>query len=287
MAMSSKDSSISAVTAVLDRSTWDACFDDGFESGELDARRWIAQYLPQWSTPDRSTARYRLSQGVLRLLIEADQPSWRDEDGELRVSNIQTATFSGPVGSALGTHRHRGDLRVRTAVPTRLLFTPDGGLVEARLRAAADPTCMLAVWLVGVEDQSPDDSGEICIAELYGSAIGAQGSAVRSGIKAHNDPRLVDDMADVRLDIDATRWHTYSAAWSGEETRFYVDDRLVRVVQQGMTYPLQVMVDLFEFPTSGRRAPTAYPKSGEVAAVRGYRRRGVSTPAPTPAGSDR
>jgi hypothetical protein len=32
------------------------------------------------------------------------------------------------------------------------------------------------------------------------------------------------------------------------------------------------MVDLFEFPKDGQRDPAAYPKIGEVRAVRGYRR---------------
>jgi hypothetical protein len=159
---------------------------------------------------------------------------------------------------------------VRTPQPTRRLFTPAGGLVEARLRASADPTCMLAVWLVGFEETAPEDSGEICIAELYGDRIGAGGSSVRTGVKAHGDPRLREDMADVALDIDATDWHIYAAAWTAEETRFYVDDRRVRTVPQGLGYPLQLMIDLFEFPAGPVRDPAAYPKIGEVASVGGY-----------------
>ena len=235
------------------------------------ADRWVARYLPQWSTPERSAARYGLDAGVLTLRIDADQPPWLPEDDQLRVSNIQTGSFSGPVGSDRGTHRHRPGLTVRTAQPTRRLYTPSTGMVEARLRATADPTCMLAVWLVGFEEAAPGQSGEICIAELYGHALGPGGSTVRMGIKAHHDPRLREDMADVALDIDATDWHTYAAAWTGEETRFYVDDRLVRTVPQGLDYPLQLMIDLFEFPGGAVRDPAAYPKTGEVASVRGYR----------------
>ena len=267
---------------LLDRSQWDPVFVDEFASSRLDRTRWVAHYLPQWTTPDRSAARYDLGAGHLRLLIDADQPAWRDEDGELRVSNLQTASFAGPIGSDRGTHRHRANLRVRTAVATRLLFIPNAGLVEARLRATADPTCMLAVWLVGVETESPEHSGEICIAELYGSACDGPDSSVRLGIKAHHDPHLVDDVTDVRPGIDTTQWHTYGAAWTADETRFYIDDRLVRVAPQGMNYPLQVMVDLFEFPTGPIREPGCYPKCGEVAAVRGYRRHDRSAPGATP-----
>jgi hypothetical protein len=260
-------------TRQLDRSAYEPVFVEDFTGSELDAARWVAHYLPHWTTPDRSAARYDLRPGALRLRIDADQPAWRPEDGELRVANIQTASFSGPVGSARGTHRHRPDLQVRTATPTRRLYTPSGGLVEARLRATADPTCMLAVWLVGVEDTSPDESGEICIAELYGHAVGPGGSTVRTGVKAHHDPRLTTDVADVALDIDATAWHTYAAAWTPDETRLLVDDQVVRVVPQGFAYPLQLMIDLFEFPAGPDRDPSAYPKTGEVGAVRGYRSR--------------
>ena len=86
----------------------------------------------------------RVGIGVLRLRIDADQPAWRIEDGELRVSNIQTGTFAGPAGSPVGQHRHRPDLAVRTPQATRRLYSPSFGLAEAVLRAVPDPTCMLA-----------------------------------------------------------------------------------------------------------------------------------------------
>lgn len=254
----------------LDRADYQVVFEEDFTAPALAADRWVAHYLPHWTTPERSAARYDLEAGVLTLRIDADQPPWLPEE-ELRVSNLQTGSFSGPVGSDRGTHRHRPGLTVRTAQPTRRLYTPPTGMVEARLRATADPTCLLAVWLVGFEEAAPEQSGEICIAELYGHAIGPDGSTVHMGIKAHHDPRLRQDMADVELDIDATDWHTYAAAWTAQATRFYVDDRLVRTIPQGLDYPLQLMIDLFEFPTGPVRDPAAYAKTGEVGSVRGYR----------------
>jgi hypothetical protein len=256
----------------LDRSGYQLVFAEDFAGGDLDERRWIAHYLPQWTTPERSAARYDLHRGWTTLRIDADQPAWRPDDGELRVSNLQTATFSGPDGSDRGTHRHRGDLLVRTAQPTRQLFTPKEGLVEARLRASADPTVMLAFWLVGVEEGGPEQSGEICVAELYGHSIGPGGSTVRTGIKAHHDPRLRQDMRDIALDLDATGWHTYSAEWTADATRIYVDDHPIRAIDQGMAYPLQLMLDLFEFPPEGPRDPADFPKVGDVAAVWGWAR---------------
>ena len=255
----------------VDRSRYELVLAEDFTGPILDTSLWIPHYLPQWTTPDRSAARYEVKPGWLRLRIDADQPAWRSQDGELRVSNIQTGTYSGPVGSDRGTHRHRPDLKVRTAQPTGRTFTPSSGLVEARLRATPDPTCMLALWLVGFEEAGREESGEICVAELYGHSVGPYGSSARIGIKAHHDPRLREDMMDVDLDIDATDWHTYAAAWTAHSTEFSVDGTVVRIIDQGMAYPLQLMIDLFEFPTSSTRHPSAYPKIGDVAAVRGYR----------------
>jgi hypothetical protein len=246
-------------------------FEETFDGPSLSEDRWIAHYLPQWTTPDRSEARYGLVAEGLRLLIEHDQPAWRPEDGELRVSNLQTAAFSGPLGSPAGTHRHRDDLRVVAPQVTRRLFLASGGRVEAELRASPDPTVMLAFWLVGLEED-PHDSGEVCVAELFGHSVGRQASKVNVGVKAHHDPRLVDDMRTVELPLDATTWHTYAAVWQvgSEGVDFLVDDQRVHHSDQRIDYPMQLMVDLFEFPAGADRDPARYPKWGDVRAVRAY-----------------
>lgn len=263
-----------ADTSMLDRSGLVREFFEGFIGPGLDRNIWIDHYLPHWTTPERSAAHYDLGDGGLRLRIHADQPTWREEDEPLRASGLQTGIFSGPLGSSRGQSRHRPDLTVRTPQPTRHLYTPSGGVVEATLRAVADPTIMLAFWLVGVEDRSPEDSGEICVAELFGDAIGADGSEIRTGIKAHDDPRLHDDMVRPRLDLDATDWHRYAAEWDREEVRIFVDDRLVHRSRQAITYPLALKLDLFEFPVTDQRDPASYPKVGGVGEVVGYRRIG-------------
>ena len=94
-------------------------FADDFTGNRLDESRWLPHYLPHWTTPDRSAARYDTSKDGLRLRIDADQPDWRPEDAPLRVSNLQTATYSGPVGSTAGTHRHRDDATVAASARIR------------------------------------------------------------------------------------------------------------------------------------------------------------------------
>jgi glycosyl hydrolase family 16 len=254
----------------LDRSAYVLEFDERFDDSLLD--RWVPHYLPHWTTPDRSGARYELVDGGLRLRIDVDQLPWRDADGGLRVSNLQSGSWSGSLGSPRGQHRHVSGLAVVSPQPDRRGYTPCGGLIEAELRATIDSTTMLAFWLVGFEADSPDDSGEICVVELFGDSIGTSMSQLSIGIKAHNDPRLHSDMARIPSPIDATMWHTYSAEWLPEEVRFFVDDVGLRTVAQPLRYPMQLMVDLFEFRADGPADPARYPKLGEVRAVRGYRR---------------
>ena len=193
--------------AVLDRTGLIETFREPVVQHQLSAARWIEHYLPHWTTPDRWAARFEVGSTGIRFRIDADQLPWRAEDGEMRCSCLQTGVFAGPVGSEAGQHRYRDGLLVRSASPTRHLFTPSAGIVDAVMRAVPDPSVMLAVWLVGIEDRSPDDSGEICIAELFGKAFGPGGSDVSMGIKAHNDPRLREDMVRPRLALDATAWH--------------------------------------------------------------------------------
>jgi len=256
---------------LLDRSAYELVLAEDFTAPRLDPALWVDQYLPHWTTPERSAARYAVGAGGLRLLIEADQPAWLPEDGQMRVSNLQTGTFSGPAGSPVGQMAHRPGLVVRTPQADRRLWTPTAGLVEATMSASADPSCMLAVWLVGFAAGGPDETGEVCVVELYGDAVGRDRSRVRTGIKAHQDPRLREDVVDVWLDMDATTEHTYAAAWDEHRARFYVDSQLVHTSEQGIDYPLQLMIDLFEFPADDQRDSSHYPKSAHVRSVRGYR----------------
>lgn len=253
----------------MDRSGLQLRFTEDFGSGRLDEQKWIDQYLPHWTTPERSQARYRIDRDGLTLLIEADQPAWRLEDGGMRVSNLQTGSRSGPIGSGDGQHRHTDALTVRTPTPERRLWTPSDGAVEVTAAASPEPDCMLGIWLVGFEDR-PDESGELCIAELFGNLRSPGRSAVRTGVKAHHDPGLVTDMIDIELPIDTADLHTYAARWDSEGIRILVDDQLVRESSQVLDYPLQLMIDIFEFRQTEDVDPADYPKQARITSVRGY-----------------
>jgi hypothetical protein len=230
---------------------------------------WIPHYLPHWTTPERSAARYDVSDEGLRLRIDADQLDWRPEDTPLRVSNLQTGNHAGELGSPHGTHRHRDDgLVVRTPWPTRLLWAPSSGRVDVAVSASRDPGCMLAAWLVGTEHEDDRAAGEVCIFEIDAADIGDTSTA-RSGVKAHRDPGLTTDVVEVALPFDAGRPHTWTAIWGNGETIIGCDGTVVRHLDQAPDYPLVLMVDLFEI---GGPDGT-YPKTATIHSVRGWQGR--------------
>jgi hypothetical protein len=238
-------------------------FEDTFAGDRLDETKWIPYYLPQWSTRARSAARYRLGGGLLRLRIEEDQPAWLpEEEGDLRVSSLQTGLFAGPVGSRIGQHG-RGAV-VREEQPTTRLYTPRYGRIEMRAKATDDPDSMVALWLIGFEDE-PERSAEICVAEIFGRDVGPEEAKVGMGLHPFGDPSITDDFTVETLPIDAREFHVYAADWTPDHVSFSVDGRHVRTVHQSPAYPMQLMLNIYEFRPGG-----AYPKEFAVDYVRGF-----------------
>jgi Glycosyl hydrolases family 16 len=248
-------------------------FEDTFEADALDERRWIPYYLAHWSSRERSRARYEVGGGRLRLLIEREQPAWCPEfDGEVRVSSLQTGQFSGPVGSTIGQSRFNPAAVVREAQENVRLYTPQYGFFAVRAQAIDDPRNMVALWMIGYEDE-PERSGEICVMEIFGSDVGANEAGVGMGLHPFGDPGIVDEFAVERLPIDARELHVYAAEWTPEHVAFFVDGEHVKTVEQSPSYPLQLMLDVYEFPD--RPGGSRYPKEFVVDYVRGYRPSGL------------
>lgn len=254
----------------LDRSNYVVEFVDDFQGDELDRSRWLPTYLPQWSNRELSAARYQHKDGTFRLLIESDQLPWSPEhNGRLRVSNLQTGVFSGPIGSDVGQHHFTPGLRVSEFHEEQRLYTPLYGIVEARVAAIADPDCMVALWMIGFEDQ-PERSAEICVFEIFGTDIADDHTTVGVGLHPFGDTRIRDDFRNIPAAIDAREFHTYSVEWLPGGIRFFIDDEEVASFDQSPDYPMQLMLNIYEFQSNP--TATAYPKIFEVDWVRGYRR---------------
>ena len=262
------------MTDRLDRTGYELEVEDDFRGPDLDSRLWIPHYLPQWSSREASAARYAVGASGLHLRIEAEQAPWAPHvDGHTRVSSLQTALFSGPVGSDVGQHRFRDGLVVRETQRAVSLYTPRYGLFEIRASALADPANMVALWMIGTEDL-PEHSAEILVMEIFGRDVEPERVRVGMGVHPFGDPSIRDEFAAETVAIDARQPHDYAAAWTPDHVAFYIDERLIKVVRQSPAYPMLFMLDIYEFSDGPGPASPAerYPKVFEVERFRGYRR---------------
>ncbi|MGZ4650095.1 MAG: glycoside hydrolase family 16 protein [Kineosporiaceae bacterium] len=244
-------------------------FEDRFDTAQLDRKRWLPAYLPQWSSRDQAAARYALGDGTLRLRVEADQPPWCPEfDGDVRVSSLQTGVFAGPLGSDIGQHRFTPAAVVREEQQNRRLYTPREGVIEVRARALVDPHTMVALWMIGYED-APERSAEICVCEIFGSEVRPGRALVGMGVHPFGDPRITDDFEKIEIAVDVREFHVYTAEWTSDHVAFFVDGEPRKLVWQSPDYPMQLMLGIYEF--GGVHAGEVYPKEFVVDYVRGYR----------------
>jgi hypothetical protein len=226
---------------------------DHFDGEALDPAVWVPHYLPAWSSRAATRATTTLHDSVLVLSVPVDQGLWcPGQHDPLRVSGVMSGSWSGPVGSTRGQQRFREGLRVREEQPRFEGWLPAGGTVSVRARMDLSPRSMAALWLSGFEDDDAQQQcGELCVFEVFGDSLGpddAPSAEVGVGIKPFRDPALVDDFAAPRVATDVTDWHDYAVTWDVAEAVFTLDGDEVRRCPHPPTYPLQLMLAVFDFP---------------------------------------
>jgi hypothetical protein len=236
----------------------DPHLDERFAGNSLDPGVWFPYYLPHWSSREQTAAAHFVRDGELHLYIPTDHPLWCPDlhDEPLRVSGIQSGSFSGPVGSTIGPQPFREGLTVTEEQPTFWGYTPHFGRIEVVMRGEITRRSMFGVWLAGIED-SPERSGEILIAEVFGDTVEGDSAEVGMGTRGFRDPNLAGDFSAPRLDIDVSENHVYAVRWEPGSAELSVDDVMVRKIEEAPDYPMQLMIGVFDFPArdgSGRWA---------------------------------
>ena len=216
--------------------------DERFQGDTLDEDVWFPYYLPHWSSRADSAADYRVVDGTLRLRIARDHPLWcPDLHAEpLRVSCVQS-------GNVPGSQPFRDDLQIQDPGTEFRGYLPTHGEIGVRMRGEVTSRSMFAFWLSGIEDD-PEQSGEICVAEIFGSGIHNDSAEVGIGLHAFRDPRLSEEFSADSFPIDVTRFHDYAVAWRTDSLTFAIDGGIVRQVEQAPDYPVQLMLGVFDFP---------------------------------------
>jgi hypothetical protein len=224
-------------------------FHDDFDGDELDTTVWFPHYLPAWSSRAATRAALRIEASELTLFVPANQGVWCADEHPtpLRVSGIQSGSWSGPVGTTQGQQSFRDGLRVREEQPRLTGWLPSSGAVAVRCRMDLSPRSMAAMWLSGFEED-PDQGGEICLVEVFGDSVADGGVEVGVGVKQLHDPRLVHDFVQPRLAIDVREPHTYAVRWDADAAAFSVDGEVVHLTTRPPSYPMQAMLAVFDFP---------------------------------------
>ena len=228
--------------------------DDRFEAATLDDTTWFPHYLPAWSSRAATRAAYRSGPEGLVLEVPVDHPVWcpGDHVPPLRVSGIQSGSWSGPAGSTRGQQRFREGQLVVEQQPRFEGCLVREGRVGITARMTLSPRSMAALWLSGFEDDLEQlQCGELCVFEIFGKALGPvddPSAEVGVGIKAFRDPALTQDFAAPRLPIDVTTDHVYEVEWAADEAVFTVDGTEVRRCARPPTYRMQLMLAVFDFP---------------------------------------
>jgi hypothetical protein len=227
----------------------DLPFRDEFDGADLNTDVWLPHYLPAWSSRAATRASFRLEHSCLVLDVPVDHPAWPLHRPPLRVSAVQSGSWSGPVGSTHGQQRFTEGQRVMEEQPRFEGWLPSSGHVEIRCRMTLSPRSMGALWLAGFEDDEAQlRCGELCVVEVFGRSVDGGSCEVGMGIKAFRDPALAQDFAAPRLPVDVAGFHTYAVDWDADEAVFSVDGSDVRRCPRPPTYPLQLMVAVFDFP---------------------------------------
>jgi Glycosyl hydrolases family 16 len=247
-------------------------FEDDFDGPHLDRSVWLPHYLPAWSSRAASRAAWEVRGSALHLTIPHDHPVWCAEDHHppMRVSGVQSASFSGPVGSTVGQQPFLPGQTVREEQPSFWGWTPHLGTIEVRMRGRVTSRSMFAAWLVGLETV-PEQSAEICVAELFGDAVvPGESAAVGMGLHSFRDPHVPEDFEAVRLPIDVSENHDYSVSWTPESVVFAVDGEPVRRCGPPPAYPVQLMLAVFDFPDKATDDDRHAVPEMVVERVRGY-----------------
>lgn len=251
---------------------------DEFNSTDVNRTLFSDEYLPHWSAPGESTARYEVSHGTLKLRIDRDQQPWDPRyDGSTRVSSLQTFNrdYQHAWTKYPDVYRH---------VTPFYGHIQKYGYFELRAKVAPGAGVHSAWWMTGVQqDQATGvnarakESGEVDIFEILG-----RGGASEALMSTHTWGDLFG-LWPTRTNFSdgsdySAQWHTYGFDWTRDHMDLYIDGKLVHHSAQSPNYPMVTYIGVYEkreqSSWTGPYDPSVpYPKTFEVDYFRAYQAR--------------
>jgi hypothetical protein len=98
------------------------------------------------------------------------------------------------------------------------------------------------------------------VAEVFGDTVDGRSAAVGMGVHRFRDPGLVEEFSAERFDLDVSEFHRYGVDWRADGLTFSVDGTVVRRVRQSPSYPMQLMIGVFDFPAKATGADVPVPE---------------------------
>ena len=77
------------------------------------------------------------------------------------------------------------------------------------------------------------------------------------GVHPFNDPAIHDDFTKVEAAVDVSDWHDYAAVWTPDDVTFFIDGEPVKRVEQSPQYPMQLMLNIYDFERSSSDRPAS------------------------------
>ena len=276
-ATSSDDSQGLVAPSSPERSGYALTASEEFNGNDINHQLFMSDYLPHWSTSEGTRARYQVSGGSLKLMIDQDQKPWDPAfDGDTKVSSIQTYNrdyihrWTNYPDVARHTEPFRGHIQKY-------------GYFEVRAKAASGGGIHSAWWMTGVNQDQPENankqarqSGEVDIFEILGrnGTTEALMSTHTWGDYFHTWPTRASfgDGSDL-----SAQWHTYGFEWLPGKMRLYLDGKLVVTRNQSPDYPMVTYLGVYEKSGDSWTGPfdprVPYPKTFEIDYFRAYQKK--------------
>ncbi|MBN1759334.1 MAG: glycoside hydrolase family 16 protein [Chitinispirillaceae bacterium] len=229
---------------------------DEFNGTSLDTSLWIPAYLSCRTTEDRAAARYSFKDSCLVLRIDKDQPTYYPNNA-MKVSSIQT-------GQRDYLHKDEFDHHI----PTIMKYTPQYGYFEIRAKLVNQTGYHCAFWTVGRRDQSWQEA-EIDIMEQFGNTAYSN-----FNFFPWDDKNLSQSSGGKTLPFNpSVGFHLYALEWDSKSIKFYVDDVLIKTVNQSLQYPAVFLLSIYEnsgWTGSADLSASKYPREFYVDYFRTY-----------------
>ena len=225
-------------------------FRDDFDGPDLDTDVWLPHYLPAWSSRAADPGVVPAG-GLLPGPRRAGRPPGV-ADPRAAAAGVGRAVgqLVGPGRHPVGQQRFEEGQLVREEQPRFEGWLPASGHVEIRCRMTLSPRSMGALWLSGFEDDHEQlRCGELCVVEIFGRSVQDGVVRGRHGHQGVPRPRPHPGLRRAHgCRSTSPSFHTYAVDWDADEAVFSVDGGEVRRCPRPPTYPLQLMVAVYDFP---------------------------------------